>query len=150
MFCMFVICIFQVLARNVLRVQTLYRAIMSTLQYIKSCFQWESIQRSLLAFLVKCFNCLSTHYLHFSLFSLQAAEDYRSLAIPYLNSPSKILNQCGVGLGRNAGLALPLCWSGRFQCCVSCGCRVKPQLERVESQWSRDGVYFCSTSLTTH
>ncbi|XP_034727110.1 multiple C2 and transmembrane domain-containing protein 2-like isoform X2 [Etheostoma cragini] len=41
----------KVLARNVLRVQTLYRAIMSTLQYIKSCFQWESIQRSLLAFL---------------------------------------------------------------------------------------------------
>ncbi|XP_030582263.1 multiple C2 and transmembrane domain-containing protein 2 isoform X2 [Archocentrus centrarchus] len=40
------------LARNVMRVQTLYRAIMSTLQYIKSCFQWESIQRSLLAFLV--------------------------------------------------------------------------------------------------
>ncbi|KAF3686923.1 Multiple C2 and transmembrane domain-containing protein 2 [Channa argus] len=40
------------LVRNVLRVQTLYRAIMSTLQYIKSCFQWESVQRSLLAFLV--------------------------------------------------------------------------------------------------
>ncbi|XP_028257588.1 multiple C2 and transmembrane domain-containing protein 2 isoform X2 [Parambassis ranga] len=40
------------LARNVLRVQTLYKAIMSTLQYIKSCFQWESVQRSLLAFLV--------------------------------------------------------------------------------------------------
>ncbi|XP_034536638.1 multiple C2 and transmembrane domain-containing protein 2 isoform X2 [Notolabrus celidotus] len=40
------------LARNVLRVQTLYRAIISTMQYIKSCFQWESVQRSLLAFLV--------------------------------------------------------------------------------------------------
>ncbi|XP_070821080.1 multiple C2 and transmembrane domain-containing protein 2-like isoform X2 [Chaetodon trifascialis] len=40
------------LARNVLRVQTLYRAIMLSLQYIKSCFQWESVQRSLLAFLV--------------------------------------------------------------------------------------------------
>ncbi|KAM9860593.1 multiple C2 and transmembrane domain-containing protein 2 [Aulostomus maculatus] len=40
------------LSRNVLRVQTLYRAIMSTLQFIKSCFQWESVQRSLLAFLV--------------------------------------------------------------------------------------------------
>lgn len=63
--------VFQALARNVMRVQTLYRAIMSTLQYIKSCFQWESFQRSLLAFLVKCFNCLSTHYLHFPLFSLQ-------------------------------------------------------------------------------
>nr|XP_040016175.1 multiple C2 and transmembrane domain-containing protein 2 isoform X2 [Gasterosteus aculeatus aculeatus] len=42
----------KVLARNVLRVQALYRAIVSTLQYIKSCFQWESVQRSLLAFLV--------------------------------------------------------------------------------------------------
>ncbi|KAM8894633.1 multiple C2 and transmembrane domain-containing protein 2 isoform 2-T3 [Spinachia spinachia] len=42
----------KVLARNVLRVQTLYRSIMSTLRYIKSCFQWESVQRSLLAFLV--------------------------------------------------------------------------------------------------
>ncbi|CAK6967412.1 multiple C2 and transmembrane domain-containing protein 2 isoform X1 [Scomber scombrus] len=42
----------KVLARNVLRVQTIYRAIRSTLQYIKSCFQWESVQRSLLAFLV--------------------------------------------------------------------------------------------------
>lgn len=30
----------------------LYRAISSTLQYVKSCFQWESVQRSLLAFLV--------------------------------------------------------------------------------------------------
>ncbi|KAM7016031.1 multiple C2 and transmembrane domain-containing protein 2 [Tautogolabrus adspersus] len=40
------------LARNVLRVQTLYRAIISTMRYIKSCFQWESVQRSLLAFLV--------------------------------------------------------------------------------------------------
>ncbi|XP_034041068.1 multiple C2 and transmembrane domain-containing protein 2 isoform X2 [Thalassophryne amazonica] len=42
----------KILARNVLRVQTLFKAIRSTLQYIKSCFQWESIQRSLLAFLV--------------------------------------------------------------------------------------------------
>ncbi|XP_061819635.1 multiple C2 and transmembrane domain-containing protein 2-like isoform X1 [Nerophis lumbriciformis] len=40
------------LARNVLRVQALSRAITSTLQYVKSCFQWESVQRSLLAFLV--------------------------------------------------------------------------------------------------
>ncbi|XP_061670855.1 multiple C2 and transmembrane domain-containing protein 2-like isoform X2 [Syngnathoides biaculeatus] len=40
------------LARNVQRVQALYRAITSTLQYVKSCFQWESVQRSLLAFLV--------------------------------------------------------------------------------------------------
>lgn len=40
------------LARNVTRVQTLLRAIMSALQYIKSCFQWERTQRSLLAFLL--------------------------------------------------------------------------------------------------
>ncbi|XP_024863724.1 multiple C2 and transmembrane domain-containing protein 2-like isoform X2 [Kryptolebias marmoratus] len=40
------------LARNVMRVRALYGAIMSTLQYIKSCFQWESVPRSLLAFLV--------------------------------------------------------------------------------------------------
>ncbi|XP_029000740.1 multiple C2 and transmembrane domain-containing protein 2 isoform X2 [Betta splendens] len=40
------------LARNVLRVQALYRAILLTLQYIKSCFQWENVQQSLLAFLV--------------------------------------------------------------------------------------------------
>ncbi|KAJ4946739.1 hypothetical protein JOQ06_008785, partial [Pogonophryne albipinna] len=42
----------KVLARNVMRVQMLFRAIMSTLHYIKSCFQWESVQRSLIAFLV--------------------------------------------------------------------------------------------------
>ncbi|KAK7899186.1 hypothetical protein WMY93_020039 [Mugilogobius chulae] len=40
------------LARNVMRVQTLLRAIMSALQFIKSCFQWENTQRSLLAFLL--------------------------------------------------------------------------------------------------
>ena len=148
-------CFSQVLARNVLRVQTIYRAIMCTLQYIKSCFQWESVQRSLLAFLVNWFNCLSTHYLHFPLFSLRAAEDNRSLANPCLNSPCENLNQCSVWLSKNAGTAPALCWSGRFLCvcvcvCVSRGCRVKPQLERVESQWSRNRVYFCSTSLATH
>ncbi|KAM4744075.1 LOW QUALITY PROTEIN: multiple C2 and transmembrane domain-containing protein 2-like [Anableps anableps] len=40
------------LARNVARVRAIYTAIRSTLQYIKSCFQWESVQRSLLAFLI--------------------------------------------------------------------------------------------------
>ncbi|XP_013873452.1 multiple C2 and transmembrane domain-containing protein 2 [Austrofundulus limnaeus] len=40
------------LSRNVTRVKAVYGAIMSTLLYIKSCFQWESIQRSSLAFLV--------------------------------------------------------------------------------------------------
>lgn len=36
-----------------MRVQVLYRTISPSLQYMKSCFQWESVQRSLLAFLVK-------------------------------------------------------------------------------------------------
>ncbi|XP_044000185.1 multiple C2 and transmembrane domain-containing protein 2-like isoform X1 [Gambusia affinis] len=40
------------LARNVARVKVIFTAIRSTLQYIKSCFQWESVQRSLLAFLI--------------------------------------------------------------------------------------------------
>ncbi|XP_077419789.1 multiple C2 and transmembrane domain-containing protein 2-like isoform X2 [Vanacampus margaritifer] len=40
------------LARNLQRVQVLYRAITSTLHYVKSCFQWENVQRSLLAFVV--------------------------------------------------------------------------------------------------
>uniref|UniRef100_A0A8C4H1H9 C2 domain-containing protein n=1 Tax=Dicentrarchus labrax TaxID=13489 RepID=A0A8C4H1H9_DICLA len=68
------------LARNVLRVKTLYMAIMSTLQYIKSCFQWESVQRSLLAFLVK-FNTDSlcqnpTMFLMYKL--LESLESHRS------------------------------------------------------------------------
>ncbi|KAL2088372.1 hypothetical protein ACEWY4_015271 [Coilia grayii] len=42
----------KILARNVLRVRNLLRAILSTHQYIKSCFQWESIQRSTIAFMV--------------------------------------------------------------------------------------------------
>uniref|UniRef100_A0A8K9WQA6 Multiple C2 domains, transmembrane 2b n=1 Tax=Oncorhynchus mykiss TaxID=8022 RepID=A0A8K9WQA6_ONCMY len=40
------------LARNVYRVRNLYRAVQSTFQYINSCFQWESFQRSLIAFLI--------------------------------------------------------------------------------------------------
>ncbi|XP_073692519.1 multiple C2 and transmembrane domain-containing protein 2 isoform X2 [Garra rufa] len=42
----------KVLARNVLRVRNLYRAVCHVNQFIKSCFQWESVQRSILAFLV--------------------------------------------------------------------------------------------------
>uniref|UniRef100_A0A8C2DK65 Multiple C2 domains, transmembrane 2b n=1 Tax=Cyprinus carpio TaxID=7962 RepID=A0A8C2DK65_CYPCA len=42
----------KVLARNVLRVRNLYRAVCHTNQFIKSCFQWESVQRSIVAFLV--------------------------------------------------------------------------------------------------
>ncbi|KAM8876126.1 multiple C2 and transmembrane domain-containing protein 2-like isoform 2-T2 [Synchiropus picturatus] len=40
------------LARNVMRVQTLYRAVMTTVQYVQSCFRWESVKRSLLAFML--------------------------------------------------------------------------------------------------
>ncbi|CAL8246198.1 unnamed protein product [Lota lota] len=42
----------KILARNIMRVRTLIRAVLSTLRYIKSCFQWESTQRSITAFLV--------------------------------------------------------------------------------------------------
>ncbi|XP_036819556.1 multiple C2 and transmembrane domain-containing protein 2 isoform X3 [Oncorhynchus mykiss] len=42
----------KMLARNVYRVRNLYRAVQSTFQYINSCFQWESFQRSLIAFLI--------------------------------------------------------------------------------------------------
>ncbi|XP_031425019.1 multiple C2 and transmembrane domain-containing protein 2 isoform X2 [Clupea harengus] len=42
----------KVLSRNVLRVRNLLRAILSTHQYIKSCFQWENFQRSIIAFTV--------------------------------------------------------------------------------------------------
>uniref|UniRef100_A0A8C3A274 Multiple C2 domains, transmembrane 2b n=1 Tax=Cyclopterus lumpus TaxID=8103 RepID=A0A8C3A274_CYCLU len=42
----------KVLGRNVTRVQNLFKDVTSSGQYIKSCFQWESVQRSLLAFLV--------------------------------------------------------------------------------------------------
>ncbi|XP_056605464.1 multiple C2 and transmembrane domain-containing protein 2 isoform X2 [Triplophysa dalaica] len=42
----------KVLARNVIRVRNLYRAVCRVNQFIKSCFQWESLQRSIIAFLV--------------------------------------------------------------------------------------------------
>ncbi|XP_008290192.1 multiple C2 and transmembrane domain-containing protein 2-like isoform X2 [Stegastes partitus] len=41
----------KVLARNIYRVRKISTAVLYTLQYIKSCFQWESTQRSLIAFL---------------------------------------------------------------------------------------------------
>lgn len=151
MFCMFVMCIFQALARNVLRVQTLYRAIMSTLQYIKSCFQWESVQRSLLAFLVKCIYCLSSYYsqLH-SLFSLQGcggrAQPRSTLA---WTLPVRIL--INAALGSVETQAWPHTRSRvdvlRDVCAVgavlSLSCREK-------SPSGVEMVYFCSTSLTTH
>ncbi|XP_052458625.1 multiple C2 and transmembrane domain-containing protein 2-like isoform X1 [Carassius gibelio] len=42
----------KVLARNVVRVRNIYRAVCHVHQFIKSCFQWESVQRSVIAFLV--------------------------------------------------------------------------------------------------
>ncbi|KAM9460980.1 multiple C2 and transmembrane domain-containing protein 2 isoform 1-T2 [Clarias gariepinus] len=42
----------KVLARNVLRVRNIYRTLSQILQYIKSCFQWESVQRSIFAFVI--------------------------------------------------------------------------------------------------
>ncbi|XP_017554996.1 multiple C2 and transmembrane domain-containing protein 2 isoform X1 [Pygocentrus nattereri] len=42
----------KVLARNVVRVRNIYRALSQVLQYIKSCFQWESVQRSVTAFMI--------------------------------------------------------------------------------------------------
>ncbi|KAM8861882.1 multiple C2 and transmembrane domain-containing protein 2 isoform 1-T3 [Synchiropus picturatus] len=42
----------KVLARNIYRVRKISTAILNTLQYIKSCFQWESTQRSVIAFLI--------------------------------------------------------------------------------------------------
>ncbi|XP_050969789.1 multiple C2 and transmembrane domain-containing protein 2 isoform X2 [Labeo rohita] len=42
----------KVLSRNILRVRNLYRAVCHVNQFIKSCFQWESMQRSIIAFLV--------------------------------------------------------------------------------------------------
>nr|XP_019933866.1 PREDICTED: multiple C2 and transmembrane domain-containing protein 2-like isoform X1 [Paralichthys olivaceus]XP_019933873.1 PREDICTED: multiple C2 and transmembrane domain-containing protein 2-like isoform X1 [Paralichthys olivaceus]XP_019933881.1 PREDICTED: multiple C2 and transmembrane domain-containing protein 2-like isoform X1 [Paralichthys olivaceus] len=42
----------KVLARNIYRVRKISTAVLYTLQYIKSCFQWERTQRSLIAFLI--------------------------------------------------------------------------------------------------
>ncbi|CAL8355638.1 unnamed protein product [Lota lota] len=40
------------LAQNIYRVRKITTAVLYTLQYIKSCFQWENRQRSLIAFLI--------------------------------------------------------------------------------------------------
>ncbi|XP_054896598.1 multiple C2 and transmembrane domain-containing protein 2 isoform X2 [Poeciliopsis prolifica] len=42
----------KILARNIYRVREISTAVLYTLQYIKSCFQWENRQRSLIAFLI--------------------------------------------------------------------------------------------------
>uniref|UniRef100_A0A4W4HFD3 C2 domain-containing protein n=1 Tax=Electrophorus electricus TaxID=8005 RepID=A0A4W4HFD3_ELEEL len=55
----------KLLARNIYRVRRLSMAVLYTLQYIKSCFQWESTQRSITAFLI----FLVTVW-HFELFML--------------------------------------------------------------------------------
>ncbi|GLD58668.1 multiple C2 and transmembrane domain-containing protein 2-like isoform X1, partial [Lates japonicus] len=55
----------KVLAQNIYRVRKISTAVLYTLQYIKSCFQWESTQRSLIAFLI----FLVTVW-HFELFML--------------------------------------------------------------------------------
>uniref|UniRef100_A0A8C9WIS4 Multiple C2 and transmembrane domain containing 2 n=1 Tax=Scleropages formosus TaxID=113540 RepID=A0A8C9WIS4_SCLFO len=45
----------KVLQRNVYRVRKITRAIIHSLQYIKSCFQWQSTQRSIMAFSIFLF-----------------------------------------------------------------------------------------------
>ncbi|XP_072551589.1 multiple C2 and transmembrane domain-containing protein 2 [Salminus brasiliensis] len=42
----------KLLARNIYRVRRISMAVLYTLQYINSCFQWESTQRSITAFLI--------------------------------------------------------------------------------------------------
>ncbi|XP_010891012.2 multiple C2 and transmembrane domain-containing protein 2 [Esox lucius] len=42
----------KVLAQNIYRVRKITMALLHTLQYIKSCFQWESTKRSIIAFLI--------------------------------------------------------------------------------------------------
>uniref|UniRef100_A0A669CTF4 Multiple C2 domains, transmembrane 2a n=1 Tax=Oreochromis niloticus TaxID=8128 RepID=A0A669CTF4_ORENI len=42
----------KVILISIYRVRKISTAVLSTLQYIKSCFQWESTQRSLIAFLI--------------------------------------------------------------------------------------------------
>uniref|UniRef100_A0A674E9Y4 Multiple C2 domains, transmembrane 2a n=1 Tax=Salmo trutta TaxID=8032 RepID=A0A674E9Y4_SALTR len=42
----------KVLAQNIYRVRKITMAVLHTLQYIKSCFQWESTQQSIIAFLI--------------------------------------------------------------------------------------------------
>ncbi|XP_041966689.1 multiple C2 and transmembrane domain-containing protein 2 [Alosa sapidissima] len=42
----------KILARNIYRVRRISTAILYTLRYIKSCFQWESTQRSIIAFVI--------------------------------------------------------------------------------------------------
>ncbi|XP_076847528.1 multiple C2 and transmembrane domain-containing protein 2 isoform X2 [Brachyhypopomus gauderio] len=55
----------KLLARNIYRVRRLSTAVLYTLQYIKSCFEWESKKRSITAFLI----FLVTVW-HFELFML--------------------------------------------------------------------------------
>nr|XP_057931905.1 multiple C2 and transmembrane domain-containing protein 2 isoform X2 [Doryrhamphus excisus] len=47
----------KVLAQNIYRVRKISTAVLCTLQYIKSCFQWENTLRSLIAFLFESHCC---------------------------------------------------------------------------------------------
>ncbi|XP_022535454.2 multiple C2 and transmembrane domain-containing protein 2 [Astyanax mexicanus] len=55
----------KLLARNIYRVRRISMAVLYTLQYINSCFQWESTQRSVTAFLI-----FVVMVCHFELFML--------------------------------------------------------------------------------
>ncbi|KAJ8281251.1 hypothetical protein GJAV_G00065330 [Gymnothorax javanicus] len=55
----------KILARNVVRVRAISKALLYTAQYIQSCFQWESTTRTIIAFTVFVFTVW-----HFELFML--------------------------------------------------------------------------------
>lgn len=103
---------------------------MSTLQYIKSCFQWESVQRSLLAFLVSSRTTQAgTASASASLPLCFPSELPQSRTSLYVNSPCEALNRCVVGPGRKDAADADLSLSWR---------RAGSQRRR------RDRVYFCS------
>ncbi|KAJ8417396.1 hypothetical protein AAFF_G00286230 [Aldrovandia affinis] len=60
----------KVLARNVYRVRKITRAVLYTLQYIKSCFQWESTHRSAIALIIFVFTVWHWDFFMLPLFLL--------------------------------------------------------------------------------
>ncbi|KAL0968270.1 hypothetical protein UPYG_G00264580 [Umbra pygmaea] len=60
----------KVLAQNIYRVRKITMAVLHMLQYIKSCFQWESRQRSIIAFLIFVVTVLTWELFMFPLFLL--------------------------------------------------------------------------------
>ncbi|KAI1904510.1 hypothetical protein AGOR_G00006390 [Albula goreensis] len=60
----------KVLAQNVYRVRKITRSVLYTLQYIKSCFQWESTQRSAIALVIFVFTVWHWDFFMFPLFLL--------------------------------------------------------------------------------